>query len=135
VQQLHAPRWSGNFVVSYGFPGQITADFTGKWNGPMRLPVLPDDYRPEYSPWHCIANLQLTKRFGRGIEVYGGVKNLFNFIPKDPIMRPFDPFDKTADDPVTNPYGYTFDPSYNYASLQGARVFLGIRYQLTKTYF
>ncbi len=130
VQQLHAPRWSGNFAVSYTFPAQVTVDFTGKWNGPMRLPVLPDDYRPEYSPWHCIANMQLTKRFNRGIEIYGGVKNLFNFIPKDPIMRPFDPFDKTADDPVTNPYGYTFDPSYNYASLQGMRGFLGVRYQL-----
>ena len=132
TQQLHAPRWSGNFLLSYTFPQKITLDFTGKWNGPMRLPILPGDYRPEYSPWYCIANLQVTKRFGRGLEVYGGVKNLFNFIPKDPIMRPFDPFDKTAGDPATNPMGYTFDPSYNYASLQGARTFLGLRYNLLR---
>ena len=129
--QYYAPTWSGNFVVSYTPVRSLTLDFTGNWNGPMRLPTLPNDYRPEYSPWFCVANLQLTKRFGRGLEAYGGVKNLFNFIPKDPIMRANDPFDKTANDPVANPHGYTFDPSYNYASLQGIRGFLGIRYQLS----
>ena len=133
VQQLYAPRWSGNVVGSYTFTRQLlTVDLTAKWNGPMRLPVLPDDYRPEYSPFYAIVNLQLSKRFSREIEVYGGVKNLLNFVPKDPIMRPFDPFDKTADDPVSNPKGYTFDPSYNYASMQGARLFAGIRWTLNR---
>ncbi|SJZ68114.1 TonB-dependent receptor [Sediminibacterium ginsengisoli] len=130
VQQLHAPRWSGTFAVSYQFPSAFTVDLTGKWSGPMRLPVLPDDYRPAYSPWFCIANIQLTKKFGNGIELYGGAKNMLNFIPANPIMRPFDPFNKTVNDPVNNPYGYTFDPSYNYASLQGIRAFLGVRYNL-----
>lgn len=128
--QLHAPKWSGNFVVSYSLPHNITADFTGNFYGPMRLPILPNDYRPEYSPWFCIANLQLTKKFDCGLEFYGGVKNLFNFTPKNPIMRPFDPFDRTVDDPVNNPNSYTFDPSYNYASMQGRRVFIGVRYNL-----
>ena len=50
----------------------VVKPVTGQWNGPMRLPVLPNDYRPEYSPWHCIANIQLTKKFNKGIEVYGG---------------------------------------------------------------
>lgn len=130
--QLNAPEWSGNFVVSYSLPYQFAIDFTGKWDGPMRLPVLPNDYRPEYSPWFCIANLQLSKKFSNGLELYGGVKNLFNFLPEDPIMRPFDPFNKYVNDPVTNPHGYTFDPSYNYAPLQGIRSFLGMRYNLFK---
>ncbi|HRO46650.1 TonB-dependent receptor [Agriterribacter sp.] len=130
--QLNAPEWSGNFVVSYALPYGFAIDFTGKWDGPMRLPVLPNDYRPEYSPWFCIANLQLSKKLEKGMELYGGVKNLFNFLPKDPIMRPFDPFNKYVNDPVTNPYGYTFDPAYNYAPLQGIRVFLGMRYNLFK---
>ena len=56
------------------------------------------------------------------------MKNIFDFVPKDPIIRPFDPFDKHTD--VNNPNGYTFDPSYNYASLQGRRIFLGMRYNL-----
>lgn len=130
-RQLQAPEWSGTFTVSYTFPRQrIFVDFTGKWNGPMRLPILPNDFRNEYSPWFCIANIQVTKKFERGLEVYGGIKNILNFVPKNPIMRPFDPFNKMIDDPVNNPYGYTFDPSYNYAPLQGARLFLGIRYNL-----
>ncbi|MGN6491071.1 MAG: TonB-dependent receptor [Agriterribacter sp.] len=126
--QLNAPKWSGNAVITYTLPGRFIVDVTAKWDGPMRLPVLPHDYRPEYSPWFCIANVQLTKKIKNGIELYGGVKNLFNFVPKDPIMRPFDPFDKNVNDPVTNPYGYTFDPSYNYAPLQGIRAFAGVRY-------
>ncbi len=132
VQQLHAPKWSGTFSADYKFPKDFTVNLTGTWNGPMRLPILPEDYRREYSPWFCIANVQLRKSFKNGIEIYGGVKNLFNFVPKDPIMRPFDPFDKHVDDPINNPHGYTFDPSYNYASLQGIHTFIGIRYNLWK---
>lgn len=131
-QQLHAPKWSGNFVATYTLPKGFMIDFTGQWNGPMRLPILPNDYRPEYSPWFCIANVQVTKDFSNGLSVYGGAKNIFNFVPKDPIMRSFDPFDRFVDDPVNNPYGYTFDPSYNYASLQGIRAFAGIRYNLAQ---
>lgn len=131
-RQLHAPVWSGSWVASYTLPAKLTLDLTGNWYGPMRLPVHPRDFRPAFSPWFCIANMQLTKAFHNGIEIYGGVKNIFDFIPRDPIMRPFDPFDRTADDVTTNPNGYTFDPSYNYASLQGIRVFAGVRYNLFK---
>jgi outer membrane receptor for ferrienterochelin and colicins len=130
TQQLHAPKWSGTGSVSYTFPFQLTADFTAAWYGPMRLPVLPNDYRPEYSPWFCIANIQLTQKCSQRLEIYGGVKNLLNFTPADPIMRAFDPFDKNVNDPVNNPNGYTFDPSYNYAPMQGLRVFLGLRYTI-----
>ena len=130
-REWFAPEWSGTFVLSYSFSKNLTADFTGNWNGPMRLPVQANDYRSEYSPWFCIANIQLTRKFKNGIEVYAGIKNLFDFVPSEaPLMRPFDPFDQFVDDPVTNPYGYTFDTTYNYASLQGIRGFLGIRYHL-----
>ena len=128
-QQLHAPKWSGTFFVSYSGIKWFSIDITGQWNGPMRLPVLPNDYRPEYSPWFNILNIQLTKKIKR-MEMYGGVKNVFNFVPQNPIMRPFDPFDKQVNDPINNPNGYTFDPSYNYAALQGIRGFFGIRYNL-----
>ncbi len=59
---------------------------------------------------------------------YAGVRNLLNFVPKDPILRPFDPFDRDADDPVLNPHGYTFDPTYSYAPMQGRRAYFGLRY-------
>lgn len=129
-RQIHAPKWSGNFVATYSFKRKLSLDLTGNWYGPMRLPILPNDYRPEYSPWFCIMNLQGTKQFNNGIEIYGGIKNIFNFTPSNPIMRPHDPFDKNVNDPVNNPYNYTFDPSYNYSSLQGRRIFLGIRYTM-----
>lgn len=130
TRQLHAPLWSGTYGLTYTFPGDFIVDLTGVFTGPMRLPVQPEDYRPEYSPWFNIANIQLTKKLKHGVEIYGGVKNLFNFVPKDVLMRPFDPFNKTADDPISNPKGYTFDTAYNYAPLQGIRVFAGLRYQI-----
>ena len=127
-QQLFAPKFSGNYAVSYTFPKwKLAVDLTGKVFGPQRLPVVPNDFRPEYSPWFTLANLQLTQRIGKKVEVYGGVKNLLNFMPNDPILRPEDPFDKRVNDPVNNPNGYTFDPSYNYAPLSGRRAFLGVR--------
>jgi outer membrane receptor for ferrienterochelin and colicins len=127
--QLHAPDFSGNFTLSYTFnkPG-ISIDYTGNVKSPMHLPVVPNDYRPEQSPWFTIQNFQITKKFKKGIEIYGGVKNIFDFTPSDPILRPFDPFDKHIDE--NNPNGYTFDPSYNYAPMQGRRFFIGVRYNL-----
>jgi outer membrane receptor for ferrienterochelin and colicins len=131
LQQLQAPKWSGTFSFSKTFPKPyITVDLTGNWYGPMRLPILPNDYRPEYSPWFCLANIQMTKKTIKGWEFYGGLKNLLNFLPDDPIMRPEDPFDKHVNDPVANPNGYTFDPSYNFAPMQGRRWYLGVRYVL-----
>lgn len=125
-----APKWSSTFTVSQELPKDWTLDLTGQVYGPMRLPVQPNDYRPEYSPEHALLNIQATHKINEQWEIYGGVKNLLNFVPKDPLMRPFDPFDKAADDPVGNPYGYTFDPSYIYAPLQGVRGFLGVRWVL-----
>ncbi|MCU0435307.1 MAG: TonB-dependent receptor [Bacteroidia bacterium] len=130
TQQLHAPRWSGTFSASYEMKKLFTVDLTGRWLGPMRLPILPNDFRPEYSPAFCLVNLQLRKSLKHGFEVYAGVRNLLNFLPQNPIMRPFDPFDREVNDPVNNPHGYTFDPSYTYAPVQGIRGFAGVRWTL-----
>jgi outer membrane receptor for ferrienterochelin and colicins len=129
-QQLHAPKWSGTYNITYKFAGNLAIDFTGQFYGPMRLPVLPNDYRPEYSPFYSLANIQISKIFKSGFEVYCGIKNLFNFSPKDPLMRSFDPFDKNVDDPIGNPYQYTFDTTYGYAPMQKIRGFLGVKYIL-----
>jgi outer membrane receptor for ferrienterochelin and colicins len=132
IKQLFAPAWSGTFTISYTLQKKTIFDITGRWNSGMRLPVLPNDFRPEYSPWFAIVNLQATRKLPHDIELFGGVKNLFNFVPRHPIMRPFDPFDRFANDPVSNPYGYTFDTSYNYAPLQGIRWFAGVRMQVSQ---
>ncbi|PVY38926.1 outer membrane receptor for ferrienterochelin and colicins [Pontibacter virosus] len=129
IPQLHAPRFSGTFTVSYQLRQLgLTLDYTGSVKGPMYLPVQENDFRPEKSPWFSLQNLQATKAVGEGLELYGGVKNLLNFMPKHPLMRPFDPFDRQVE--VDNPHGYSFDTEYNYAPMQGRRFFLGIRYTL-----
>lgn len=132
TEQVHAPPLTGNFVVGYTFKKiKLGLDLTGNVYSPMLLPVLPNDYRPDHSPWFSLLNIQVTKDFNSGLKLYCGVKNLLNFIPdEDPIMRPFDPFDKNVNDPVNNPNGYTFDPGYNYAPLQGIRFFAGVRFAL-----
>jgi outer membrane receptor for ferrienterochelin and colicins len=128
--QYFAPKWSGNFAISYTLPERFIIDLTGQVNGPMRLPLQVNDYRPEYSPAYCLANIQITKKIGQHVELYGGAKNILNFVPKETLMRPFDPFDKHVNDPVSNPNGYTFDTEYNYAPIQGARAFAGLRYTI-----
>jgi len=127
-RQIQTPDFTGTWTISYSFAkSKITLDYTGNVTGPMRLPIVPNDYRPEYSPWFSIQNVQLTKRFKNGLEIYGGLKNLLNFIPEDPLLRPFDPFDKQVG--INNPNGYTFDPTYNFAPMQGIRGFLGVRWE------
>jgi outer membrane receptor for ferrienterochelin and colicins len=132
IPQQFAPRFSGTFAVSYAWskPG-ISIDWTGRVNGPMYLPVVPNDFRPEKSPWYCLMNIQGSKKINRmkqQFEIYSGIKNLLNFIPANPILRPFDPFNKNIK--VDNPEGYTFDPGYNYAPVQGIKFFAGLRWTL-----
>lgn len=131
TEQVHTPPFTSNILVGYTIPKiKVSFDLSGNINSPMLLPVLPDDFRPSHSPWFYLVNVQITKKLPYNIELYGGVKNLFNFIPQNPLMRPQDPFDKKANDPVNNPYGYTFDAGYNYAPIQGIKAFFGLRYTL-----
>jgi outer membrane receptor for ferrienterochelin and colicins len=131
TDQLFASKWSGNYLVSYtAAPIALTFDLTGSFYGPMRLPIFPNDFRPEYSPAFTIMNLKISKKLPYGINLYAGVRNILNFIPDNPILRPEDPFDRNIDNPITNPNGYTFDPTYNYASLQGINGFFGVVWNL-----
>ncbi len=140
MQQVYAPNWSGTYGISYSLKNAATSiDLTGRVMGPMRLPIFPNDFRPAYSPWYNLLNVQVTKRFKHDFEMYAMVKNLLNFIPRNPILHPDDPFDRpggkywnTDGTPnmVTNPNGFSFDPSYNYAPMQGIRLLVGARFSL-----
>ncbi len=132
TKQVQTPFLTSNFVVSYAINKIKTSiDLSGNIYSPMLLPILPNDYRPTYSPWFCLMNIQVTKEIKERWQIYLGCKNILNFIPKeDPIMRPNDPFDNHANDPLSNPNGYTFDPGYNYAPYQKARLFLGVRMKI-----
>ena len=124
-----APEWSGTFTLGYQWR-RWNADLSGQWNGPMRSVVLPDDFRPEYTPWFALVNLQLRHTLNDRWEFYGGVRNLLDFVPTDALLRPYDPFDREADDPLANPNGYTFDAGNAFAPLLGRRTFVGIRWTL-----
>jgi len=129
IPQLQAPRFSGTFTISQSLAkAKTTIDITGRVNGPMHLPVVADDYRPDMSPWYALINVQFTRTVTDQLEIYLGAKNILNFIPKDPLLRPFDPFDKWVT--INNPYGYTFDTAYNYAPIQGLRMQLGVRWTI-----
>lgn len=143
-RQMFAERFTSTWSIGYTFPKQrVSIDYTGNLYGPMRLPLLGDsDPRPEYSPTWSIQNIQVTKSFKKQWEIYGGIKNLLNWTPARSvpflIARAQDPFDKQvvfdpAGSPVAtedNPYALTFDPSYVYASNQGIRGFLGVRFMV-----
>lgn len=127
LPQFFAPPLSGTWTLSYPISKwDLQLDYTGHWNGPMSLPTLPNDPRPDKSPWFSIHNVQVTKTFRGGIDLYVGVKNLLGFFPQEEvILRAFDPFDKYVG--VDNPLGFTFDPTYNYAPIQRQRLLLGLR--------
>lgn len=134
-------KFTGTWSVSYEIQkAGLSFDYTGNIYGPMRLPLLSeDDPRAANSPVWSLQNIQVTKKFDNGLEIYGGVKNLLNFTPPaNSIARANDPFDKNVkfDEQgqviatPDNPYRLTFDPSYVYAPNQGIRAFLGLRYTL-----
>ena len=144
-QQLLTEKWSSTWSLSYSFPrAGLSVDYTGNIYGPMQLPLLSTlDPRPPNSPVWSLQNIQLSKKFNGGWEIYTGVKNLFNWTPAKHtpflIARSHDPFDKQVQFDANgqalstpeNPYALTFDPNYVYAPNQGRRIFIGIRYQLS----
>ena len=140
-RQLLTESFSGVWSISYKLKkSRIKIDYTGNVYGPMKLPLLSElDPRKGESPWFSIQNIQVTKNIGASWEMYGGIKNILNFTPaRNSIARAFDPFDtgvvfNSSGEAIAtenNPYALTFDPSYVYASNQGIRGFLGLRYTI-----
>ena len=135
-------NFTGTWSVSYKIqPWNLSMDYTGNVYSPMKLPLLSEyDPRSPKSPWYSIQNIQFTYSGWKDFEVYGGIKNLLNFRPKQNnpflISRTNDPFDKNVQYNsagkvlVTpdNPYGLTFDTTYVYGQNQTIRGFLGLRY-------
>lgn len=135
-------RFTGTWSVSYKInPWNLVLDYTGNVYSPMKLPLLNEyDPRNPNSPWYSIQNIQFTFTGWKNFELYGGIKNLLNFTPKQNnpflISRTNDPFDKNVQYDsagkvlVTpdNPYGLTFDTTYVYGQNQTIRGFLGLRY-------
>ncbi|KAF2509079.1 TonB-dependent receptor [Flavobacterium foetidum] len=137
-------NFTGTWSISYKIqPWNLSLDYTGNVYSPMKLPLLSEyDPRSPKSPWYSIQNIQFTYSGWKDFEVYGGVKNLLNFRPKQNnpflISRTNDPFDKNVQYDANgkvmvtpdNPYGLTFDTTYVYGQNQTIRGFFGLRYTL-----
>ncbi|MFK7756096.1 MAG: TonB-dependent receptor [Flavobacteriales bacterium] len=141
TDQLFTEDFTAVWGISYTIERlNLTANYTGNLYSPMRLPLLGDlDPRDEYSPWYSIQNIKLSMPLSKRIEIYGGVKNLLNYLPPaNSIARAFDPFDNGVQfnengqvvPTASNPNGLSFDAAYVYASNQGINGYLGLIFNL-----
>lgn len=89
--------------------------------GKQTLPstkLYPEQYRrAEYSDTYLLVNTQLTKNF-KYFELYAGVENLFDFIQKNPIISP------------ENPFGPYFDTSFVWGTTRGREFYIGFRFKI-----
>lgn len=97
-----------------------TFDVTAQLNGATRLPNVEPGYSGNrYSPVYPLFFAQVTRKF-RGVDLYLGVENIFNYMQKDPILH--------ADDP----YSPLFNSTVVWGPLMGRRIYAGVRYTLYK---
>ena len=97
-------------------------DVTIQWFGKKRIPetlLNPDSLRAlAYSPDFLTMNIQVTRTFMKGIDLYLGIENLFNFRQTDPILD------------SANPKGPFFDASLVWGPLSGRMVYTGLRFRI-----
>jgi outer membrane receptor for ferrienterochelin and colicins len=125
--QLLAEKYSIKWTIFYSFEKLgLDLNYAATNYGPIRLPLLENDFRREYSLPYTIHNFKLTKNFSGGWSTFISVRNFTNFTPPNySILRSFDPFDQQINNTIDNPNGYTFDASYMYASFQGLNFVFG----------
>jgi outer membrane receptor for ferrienterochelin and colicins len=110
----YAARVLGTLSTGVRVPGLgSTLDWTARLVGPMALPEL--DGRPTTSPWFSEHHVQLTHPITRTLQLYGAVRNLFDYRQRNAIVG------------AEAPFSEQFDTSYLYGPLQGRRVQLGVR--------
>jgi outer membrane receptor for ferrienterochelin and colicins len=118
--QAFTPLLSGTFVIGYEFrKAGLSVDYTGRVMGTQRLPEYVEPFtRPTQSPWYTVQNVQINKAWKKGLQLYGGVKNLWNFTQNSPLIDP------------ANPFGEYFDTSYAWGPLQTRRFYMGVRWNI-----
>lgn len=120
--QIFAPKFSGTFIMGYNFDKIKTSiDYTGRVMGTQHLPTYPEPFsRPEKSPWYSIQNVQVTKELNHGLQIFGGIKNIWNWTQDSPLINP------------ENPFGENFDTAYAWGPLQQRRFYMGLRLNIEK---
>lgn len=101
---------------------QMNYDLTIQWFGPKRLPSTsanPADLQArEQSPSFAVVNMQVTRSFFLGFDLYLGVENLLGFKQNNPIIDPL------------HPNGNFFDASMIWGPINGTMVYAGFRYKM-----
>lgn len=97
-------------------------DATWNWTGEQRLPntsTNPSQYQlgAASNPFSRL-NLQVTKVFTKQFEIYLGGENILNYKQENPILASDDPF------------GAYFDSTIIHAPIQGATVYVGLRFNI-----
>lgn len=101
---------------------QMTYDLTVQWFGPKRLPSTlanPANLQArEKSPSFALVNMQITRSFFLGFDLYLGIENLLGFKQDNPILDPL------------HPNGNYFDASMIWGPVNGRMVYAGLRYKM-----
>jgi outer membrane receptor protein involved in Fe transport len=100
---------------------QTMLDLTVQWYGPKRLPgtsANPEVFRARsFSPRFAMVNIQASRSFLLGLELYFGMENVFDFRQNDPIIDP------------GNPSGPYFDASLLWGPISGRSAYGGVRFR------
>jgi outer membrane receptor for ferrienterochelin and colicins len=101
---------------------QTSFDITIQWFGRKRIPdtyLNPDSmHMRAYSPGFITMNLQTTRTLIKGLDIYLGIENLFDFKQTNPILD------------AANPRGSFFDASLIWGPVTGRMVYTGLRFRL-----
>lgn len=112
-----APNFNSTFSLSYTLEEIETSfSYTGRIVGTMKLPEYPNTRNR--STTYTEQNLKIAKDIIGGIELFGAVKNLFNYTQENPLIAPDRPF---SEDFATD---HVFGP------IQERRFLLGIKYEM-----
>ena len=113
---------------------QWRADLTFQVTGPQRLPMTDinsEGYqRPDYAPTFATGNIQLSRDFDEGKQLYLGVENVGNYRQAEPIVG----MDYTNAGEVATLSGgpiaqdARYDASIVYAPIFGRNVYAGVRW-------
>ncbi|MEQ8572484.1 MAG: TonB-dependent receptor, partial [Fulvivirga sp.] len=129
-----AQDYSGVATLNYRIKkAKMTVGYTARITGPMALPEVFDldengspmkTARPTISKPFSFHNIQVSKDFSNGLNVYLGVQNLFDY------RQPVSPLVGYNDPNANIGFSNSFDTSYAYAPIHGRELYLGIKWEL-----
>lgn len=117
----HKALFSAGFSPNMGlwqFDVTCALNGSGRMPTPYRLADGAMSWSETYRPYVQL-NAQITRNF-RHWAIYAGGENLTNYRQPHPIAG------------ADNPWGESFDATMIYGPLQGAMVYVGFRYNITK---